>query len=95
MADLAHDSSVTQSVPAVAVTRPLVAALMAEIFWPGETVTYSIQLAGRTGQPRFVAVADAGRVIDVIMTGRVGDDTESCRSARPNALVMATVRHTQ
>lgn len=34
-----HDISVTHNVPAVAVTSPLVAALMAEIRWPGLTMT--------------------------------------------------------
>src|SRR6202035_379485 len=39
-----HDISVTHNVPAVAVTSPLVAALMAEMLWPGLTMTYSITL---------------------------------------------------
>ena len=42
-----HDISVTQRVPAVAVTSPLVAALMAEMRWPGLTTTYWTVLAGR------------------------------------------------
>ena len=38
----AHDSSVTESVPAVAVTIvPFVAASIAAMFCPGVTVTYS------------------------------------------------------
>src|SRR5438132_1481636 len=48
--NLAHqDISVIHNVPAVAVTRPLVAALMAEMLWPGLTMTYSIRFAGRNG----------------------------------------------
>lgn len=42
-----QDISVTQRVPAVAVTNPLVAALIAAMRWPGVTITYSITLAGR------------------------------------------------
>src|SRR6202034_3369611 len=42
-----YDSSAPHSVHAVAVTNPLVAALMAAMFWPGVTVTYSTALAGR------------------------------------------------
>src|SRR6185369_13009958 len=51
-----QESSVTQSVPAVVVTRPLVAALRADIFWPGETVMTVSQFAGRNGSA-VVAVA--------------------------------------
>ncbi len=42
-----HDISVTHRVPAVAVTRPLVAAFSAAMRCPGLTVTYSTVLGGR------------------------------------------------
>jgi hypothetical protein len=53
-----QESSVTQRVPAVAVTSPLVAAFNADIFWPGETVMIVSQFAGKNGSAA-VAVADA------------------------------------